>query len=79
MILKINFVDSKIMTMEANFFVKIEQVIFFPNTVIYKKKSSSSPQRKTFFLSSTSVLAIPANRRESLESQPIGRKSPQIY
>jgi len=36
MILKINFVDSKIMTMLANFFVKIEQVIFFPNTVIYK-------------------------------------------
>ena len=30
MILKIYFVDSKIMTMLANFFFKIEQVIFFP-------------------------------------------------
>ena len=79
MILKINFVDSKIMTMVANFFVKIEQVIFFPNTVIYKKKSSSSPQRKRLFPSSTSVLAIPANRRDTLESQPIGRKPPQFY
>ena len=29
MILKIYFVDSKIMTMVANFFIKIEQVIFF--------------------------------------------------
>jgi len=38
MILKINFVDSKIMTMVANFFVKIEQVIFFHNTVIKKIK-----------------------------------------
>ena len=35
MSLKIYFVDSKIMTMLANFFVKIEQVIFFPNTEIY--------------------------------------------
>ena len=33
--LKINFVDSKMMSMVANFFVKIEQVKFFPNTVIY--------------------------------------------
>jgi len=43
MILKINFVDSKIMTLVANFFVKIEQVIFFPNTVIYKKKIKLIP------------------------------------
>ena len=35
MILKINIVDSKIMNMLANLFVKIEQVRFFPNTIIY--------------------------------------------
>ena len=37
MILEINLVDSKIMTMLAYLFVKIEQVRFFPNTVIYKR------------------------------------------
>jgi len=67
MILKINFVDSKIMTMLANFFGKIEQIIFFPNTVIYKK-IKLNPPRKRPFPSSTSVLAIPANRRYTLES-----------
>jgi len=79
MILKINFVDSKIMNMSANLFVKIEQVTrFVPNTVIYKQLSSS-PQREGPFLSSTSVLAIPANRRYILESQPIGKKPTQFY
>jgi len=62
MVLKINFVDAKIMTMLANYFVTIEQVKFFPKTLIYcTKKLSSSPQRKTLFPSSTSVLAVPAN------------------
>ena len=37
MIQKTNLVESKIMTMLANFFVKIEQVRFYPNTVIYRK------------------------------------------
>jgi len=37
LILKINFVDSKIMTMLAKIYVKIEQVRFLPNTVIYEK------------------------------------------
>jgi len=49
MILKINFVDSKIMTMVANFFVKIEQVIFFPNTVIYKKNQAHPPRGRDSF------------------------------
>jgi len=62
------------MTMVANFFAKIEQVRFFPYTVIYKKKLSSPPQRKTPFPSSPSVLAIPANRRYTLEFQPIHSK-----
>ena len=68
MILKMNFVDSKIITMIANFFVRIEQVIFFTITVIYKK-IKLIPQRKRLFPSSTSVLAKPANRRDTLESQ----------
>ena len=45
--LNIYFVDSKIMTMLANFFVKIEQVIFFPNTVIYKKNQAIPPEEET--------------------------------
>jgi len=48
-ILKINFVDSKIMTMAANFFVKIEQVIFFPNTVIYKKNQAHPSRGRDSF------------------------------
>jgi len=44
MTLKINFVDTKIMTMVANFFVEILQVIFFPNTVIYKKIKLITPE-----------------------------------
>jgi len=78
MILKIIFVNSKIKTMVANFFVKIEQVIFFPNTVIYKK-IKLIPEGKRLFPSSTTVLAILSNRTDALESQPIGRKPPQFY
>jgi len=48
MILKINFVDSKIMTMIANFIVKVEQVIFFPSSVIYKKIKPIPPEDETF-------------------------------
>jgi len=44
MILIIHLVDSKIMTMGANFFIKIEQIIFFSNIVIYKIKISSPPR-----------------------------------
>jgi len=47
MILKIDFVDSKIMTMVANLFVKIEEVILFPNTVIYKKSKLIPPREVT--------------------------------
>jgi len=78
MILKINLVGSKIMTTVENFNVKIEQVIFFPHTVIYKK-NKLIPQRKRLFPSSSSVLVIPANRRDTLESQPIRRKPPHFY
>jgi len=49
MILKINFVDSKLMTMISNFFLKIEQVRFFPNTVIYKKNYAHSPRGRDPF------------------------------
>jgi len=49
MILKINFVNSKIMTMVANFFVKIEQVISFPNTEIYKKNQAHPPTGRDSF------------------------------
>jgi len=44
MILKIDFVDSKIMTMSENFFVRIEQVRLFPNTVIYRKIKLIPPE-----------------------------------
>jgi len=49
MILKINFVDSKIMTMLANFIVKIEQKRVFPSTVIYKKKFAHPPRGRDPF------------------------------
>jgi len=64
------------MTKFANFFVRIEQVIIFPNTVIYKK-TKLVPQLKRP-PSSTSALAIPTNRRYTLEPQPIG-KNPQNF
>jgi len=44
MILKIHFVDSKIMTIVANFFAIIEQFIFFPDTVIYKNNQAHPPR-----------------------------------
>jgi len=80
MVLKINFVDSKIMTIIANFFVKIVKVIFFPNTVIYKKNQAHPPRGRDSFHRQLyyTVLAIPANRRDTLESQPIGRKPPSL-
>jgi len=74
MIFRISFVDSKIINMLAKLFVKIEQVRFFHNTVIYTQKISSSP-----FPSSTSVLAILANGRYTLESRPKGKKPTQFY
>jgi len=45
--LKINFVDSKIMTMVAIFCVKIEQVISFPNTVSTKKIQAHPTEKDT--------------------------------
>jgi len=78
MILKINSLDSEIMTMLANFFVKIEQVGFLPNIVIYKQKLSSSSQKKRPFPLSTSVLALPAKKIYTLESQPIGKNPPNF-
>jgi len=74
MILKINFVDSKIMTIVANFFVKIEQVIFFPNTVIYKKIKLIPPEEETLSIVNKCTcytsqkerhLGILANREEA--------------
>jgi len=47
MILKLDFVDSKSMTMLANFVVKTK-VRFFPNNVIYKK-NAHPPRRKDPF------------------------------
>jgi len=49
MILKINLADSKIMTMVANFFVTIEKVKFFPNTIIYKKNQAHPPRGRDSF------------------------------
>ena len=49
MILKINLVDSKIISILADLFVTIEQVRFFPDTVIYKKKFAHPPRGRDPF------------------------------
>ena len=49
MILKLNLVDSKIMIMLANLFVKFEQVRIFPNIVIYKKNWAHLPRGRDPF------------------------------
>ena len=50
MILKIKLVDSKIMNMLAKFFVKIKQVRFFRNIVIYKKILLIYPEEETLLI-----------------------------
>jgi len=47
MILKLNLVEFKTMTMLANLFVKIEQIRFFPDTVIHKKIKLIPPEEET--------------------------------
>ena len=67
-----------------NLYAKFDLILtaprrFFPNTVILKKYKLIPPEEEIFpIINKCTVLAIPANRSCTLESQPKGKKNRPI-